>query len=735
MKKKSRREKPVTVELPREEAQKFPHYLALFFLFAYGVGLAVFLTRFFSLTSWNYYGTCFLTLSLSGVVTASVFLYLFASFFQRNRSFCRFWLPFVLLFVSGILFHLLPQLSFDLQDPSGFARLGPVLLTGFTLFVVFFLLGLYWGMSWSGQEKNAGKICALGFFAGGMGVLFVLVAGNWLPVSHLPVALILLVSLAALCQLFVMPYGFFLALLSFLVFLTGFIEWRIAESGGKMADMGNPRLVQPATATEENFSSSMEALPYVLRPTGQYALIGTREGQKIRSLWGEQRVFWAVEPIKFKCERARKNLAGMDGIHLLCNTPLSLVEKKKFDLIDVASDFLEQEDAHCYAITVESCGQYLVSLRAEGILSIPVRIDDFPEYGAKMAATVYQALERSGIVSPDQHLLVYRSPQEMRILASPQVFTEEDVKIVRAFCQNNGWELVWYPGYSGEGKAEEQSEDPVRRILQGKNKTFNDTAFNIAPATWDRPFFYGIIPLTALPHLWGQFHVLPLTEQGLIKHVVIFSLVLVFGGIVLCLFLKKGKTDATSPMLSSFPYFAVLGMAFVLMTAALAQRGAFFLGNSQDAFAATLSGMFIFSGIGAYRALRFDPFHDQGIKWSVLRMVVCLVVYIFILIPVLSLLLSLSPLVKTAAFLLVTAPVAYMAGISLALGMEIMAWQQDRHRILPAMMGIYVLSGIFILPVANIFAMIWGIPLLFFLAVLFYFMAFWFYPRYGRESQ
>jgi hypothetical protein len=143
--------------------------------------------------------------------------------------------------------------------------------------------------------------------------------------------------------------------------------------------------------------------------------------------------------------------------------------------------------------------------------------------------------------------------------------------------------------------------------------------------------------------------------------------------------------------------------------------------------------MFVFYGIGIYRASRFDPLSDQGVKWSVVRTIICLLAYVFILIPVLSLLLSLSPAVKKAAFLLVTLPVAYAAGIFLALGIEIAALQSDRSRILPAIMGIYVLAAMFILPAANIFVMIWGIPLFFFLAVLFYFMAFWLYPRYRKN--
>ncbi|MDR2861145.1 MAG: hypothetical protein LBV07_01135, partial [Syntrophobacterales bacterium] len=549
MGKRSHKEKRVDAEFPQESIKKLPHQLALFFMFAYGAGLAVFLARFFSLTFWQHYGAALLILSFTGIAAASAVLYLFASFFQRNHSFFRFWLPFILLFVSGMAFHLLARSSFDLQQ----FWLIPI---GLVLFSVFFLIGLYCGMSWADQGENARKVCALSFLGGGMGVLFILITGIWLDTFYLPAALIILVSLSALCQLFVMPYGSFLAILSFLVFLTGFVEWRVVESGKKAA-INSQRLALSIEGAEEGKTlSSLDALPYLLRPAGQYALFGTQGGYKIRSLWKEQRVFWAVEPMKHQFEKARKNLAGMAEIHLIRNTPLSLMEKHKFDLIDIDFSFLEQEAAHRYAVTVEAFSQNLVSLQEGGILSVPVKIDDFPEYGARMAATIYQALERNK-VPPPQHIVVYRSPQEMRILASPTVFAEEDIETIKAFCRNNKLDLVWYPGFSEEEETEKQGDALIQGIVQG-SKTLSDTKFNIAPATWDRPF-HGIIPLTALPHFLGKLDVLPLTEQGLIIQVMTFFLILVLGGVILFSFLKKAKTAS-----AFLPYFAVHGMAFAL---------------------------------------------------------------------------------------------------------------------------------------------------------------------------
>jgi len=92
---------------------KIPKYLSLFFVSAYVWGFAVYLFRFFAVTTWSEYGIGILAVSLTGFVLGSVSLSLWPNFFGRYRQAFLFWLPFVLLFVSSLAFQLICQNRFN----------------------------------------------------------------------------------------------------------------------------------------------------------------------------------------------------------------------------------------------------------------------------------------------------------------------------------------------------------------------------------------------------------------------------------------------------------------------------------------------------------------------------------------------------------------------------------------------------------------------------------------------
>jgi hypothetical protein len=162
---------------------------------------------------------------------------------------------------------------------------------------------------------------------------------------------------------------------------------------------------------------------------------------------------------------------------------------------------------------------------------------------------------------------------------------------------------------------------------------------------------------------------------------------------------------------------------------ALIERSIFFLGDGPDAVALVMAGMLFFAGLGSFRASKFDPLSDQGIKWAVPRIMICLVLYIFLLIPVLSLLISLAPVIKAAVVLLVVAPAAYAVGPLLPLGLTIL--RERMGHLLPWALGTYVISGIIAFSLAGMLSVVWGIHVLFFVAFFSYFIVFWIYPGRG----
>jgi len=795
---------------------KIPKYLSLFFVSAYVWGFAVYLFRFFAVTTWSEYGIGILAVSLTGFVLGSVSLSLWPNFFGRYRQAFLFWLPFVLLFVSSLAFQLICQNRFNpllLQN----VELWPgqalqILFYYLALFPVFFLAGLYIGLSFLDLSGDLNKACGFHLVGLAAGSLLVIFFESFLHPFILLAALLPVLALAALCRLFVLRYAMFLTGLILLLFMTGFGAWRIIDGNqaaipdykplaSAMRVQGNqvvaeifsregyyrlldnaaerhridlsdrygfPKVPErpPALGLYRDgdritgvckagqlesayFVASLEAFPYLLKPAGKYLLIGTDGGFKIHALWREKRTIRAVEPDRTVYDLVRKGIAGMTGITLTANSPLPVLESKGFDLIDMSADFLKSADANRYSVTVDALCRYFVSLRDGGILSIPVETGGFSGYAIKMLVTVNQSLQRSGVKEPGRHIMIYRSALGARILVSREAFAENDIAALKAFCRERFFDISWYYGMDPDqnevlhdlppvmpvvngtamkkGATVDALHETALAIFQTPNAVVKETFFNLEPAAFDRPFFYAVYPLKEM--LVRPFAV-PRPETAQLVNLAVLIQVLPPGVFMMFLPLFGRKAAAADrPTLPFVLYFVCLGLGLILISMALIERSIFFLGDGPDAVALVMAGMLFFAGLGSFRASKFDPLSDQGIKWAVPRIMICLVLYIFLLIPVLSLLISLAPVIKAAVVLLVVAPAAYAVGPLLPLGLTIL--RERMGHLLPWALGTYVISGIIAFSLAGMLSVVWGIHVLFFVAFFSYFIVFWIYPGRG----
>ena len=678
------------------------------------------------------------------------------------------------------------------------------------LIPIFFLAGLYIGLNFLDLSGDLAESCAVHLLGLAAGSLLVILFQSFLHPFYLLAALLPVLALAALCRLFVLRYFMFLMGLILLLFITGFGAWRIIDGnrayipdykalssamrvpGNRVADEifardGYYRLLDNVTERRQidlsnqygfpnvpvrpralglyrdgdritgiykggqierpYFTASLDAFPYLLKPTGKYLLIGTDGGFKIHEIWGENRIIHAVEPSRTVYELIRNGASGMTGITLSGNSPLAVLEPKGFDLIDMGSDFLKSADASRYSVTVEALSRYFASLREDGVLSLPVETSGFPGYAIKMLATVKRSLLQNGVKEPGRHVMVYRSALGARVLVSRRAFAEKDIAALQAFCRDRFFDVSWHPGidparmkvlhslFRDVGAVNSKAvadavQDAALTLFRTPETVMVDALFNLEPATLDRPFFYAVYPLSEMQGFLARLAVVPRSEVGQFVNLAVFLQLLVVGVFVMFIPLigRKGVVADCSVM-PVVLYFACLGLGFVMVAVALADRCAFFLGDSHDAVAVVMTGMLVFSAFGSFRASKFDPLSDKGVKWAVLRIMMCLALYVFLLIPVLSLLIPLSPAIKIMISLLIAAPVSYTMGLPLSLG--IVALQERTGNMLPWAFGIYVISVIIAIPLAMMLSVSWGIHLLFFIAVFLYFIAIWAYPGHA----
>jgi hypothetical protein len=191
-----------------------------------------------------------------------------------------------------------------------------------------------------------------------------------------------------------------------------------------------------------------------------------------------------------------------------------------------------------------------------------------------------------------------------------------------------------------------------------REQFFQDYAFNVRPATDDRPYFFHFFRWRALPLMVRTFRQswIPFSEWGYLilvatlAQATLLGIVLIASPLVL---LRRRSTSNDSanagPLggatlrLQVLLYFLALGLGYLFVEMALIQRLVFFLANPSYAVAVVLAGLLFFSGLGsawAGRQLRKGTSARQLACWAAFVVAFAGAVFSFGLQAVLTSLLS-----------------------------------------------------------------------------------------------
>ncbi|MFQ6041108.1 MAG: SAM-dependent methyltransferase, partial [Candidatus Poribacteria bacterium] len=187
--------------------------------------------------------------------------------------------------------------------------------------------------------------------------------------------------------------------------------------------------------------------------------------------------------------------------------------EERYDLIQVALlDSFNASASGVYALsesylyTVEAMREFLGHLKEGGILAITRWLKLPPRDTLKLFATIVAALEKKDGKAPWQQLIFIRSWKTGTILVKNGNFTNEEIVATKEFCEKRSFDLVYYPGIT-ETEANQYNllEQPeyfrgVQTILfENRRKFFEDYAFNIEPATDDKPYFFHFFKWSSVP--------------------------------------------------------------------------------------------------------------------------------------------------------------------------------------------------------------------------------------------
>jgi len=506
---------------------------------------------------------------------------------------------------------------------------------------------------------------------------------------------------------------------------------------------------------------ALDALPYVLLPHPSVLLAGASGGFRISEVLalGAGQVT-ALEPEPVLYAALRHGIGPSPAylkdarVRILRQGPVSAVGRSgPFDLIDMSADFMDASSANVNGFTVQAFAAYLRDLRPGGMLSVPVSIEDFPAYALRMLATVGAALAADGIADPDAHVVVYRSAWNARILVSPAAFSPASIKAIAKWCDDRSFDVSYYDGIDPASLRDDlyndlpavsfdagtvtsygpddSIADEAQAVLHGQ-PSVSGQAFDLAPATDDRPAFYAILRLDDLPLLIARLQILPQAEIGALVNLAVLAQAVVIALLVLCVPLVAprlrgggGMVGLARPVL----YFPALAIGFLFIEIFGIEKASVLLDDRTAGFAVVLSAMLLFSGLGSFFSGRFEGAPERGVWLAGVVVAVWATLMLLCLPPMLLAADGLPEGAQAGLVVLVMAPVSLAMGLPFPLGLS----RLRESGFLPWAWGLNGAFSVVATPLANLTARNCGFHAVLAGAVLMYGVAVISFPRFRRE--
>src|ERR1700691_807791 len=403
----------------------------------------------------------------------------------------------------------------------------------------------------------------------------------------------------------------------------------------------------PGSVWEHDLMSAPPGLANVLRPRGEFAIIGpgggvdvlravangtaSVTGIKINPIIGNtiMRGRYADYSLHLY-ERPEVHIHVTDGRSYLRSSA------QKFDVVQMTLvDTWASTAAGAFALsennlyTVEAFREYFEHLKPEGMVAITRWEFQRPREALRVVSVAMQALHSLGVADPARNFIVASQGAldedgiPVVVLAKKTAFTaEEEAAVQMHFERYDELDSLYLPSQAGHNPFADliASNDPYRFA--------NSYAYNVAPVTDNAPFFFFTLKARQI-----------LGEEGLqgaidwkvnlgvlvLLLVLVISLVAVVGFLILPLALH-GVRQSPLPLL----YFVAVGLGYILVEIAFIQRFVLFLGHPTYALTVVIFLLMLSSGAGSLFSRRW--LHRTQMAWMPLVLViVALIANIFLL--------------------------------------------------------------------------------------------------------
>ncbi len=421
----------------------------------------------------------------------------------------------------------------------------------------------------------------------------------------------------------------------------------------------------PGSVWQKNLMAAPPALANVLRPHGDYAIIGPGGGVDVlRAVANGSHSVTGIEinPIiantimRGRYADYSYHLYERPDVHIHVTDGRSFVRnaKQQYDVVQMTLvDTWASTAAGAFALsenslyTVEAFREYFDHLKPDGMIAVTRWEFQHPREALRVVSVAMQALHESGVQDPARNFIVVSQGNldadgiPVVVLAKKSGFTQEEENVVRGHIQNNALAALYLPSapQSNAFSALILSNDPYSFARQ--------YAYNVAPVTDDAPFFFFTVKL-------GQMFRQQGLQQGIdwkvnlgvavLGMVLIISVVAVLAFLVIPLAVG---TQGAQKHAVRLLYFIAIGLGYILVEIAFIQRFVLFLGHPTYALTVVVFLLLLSSGAGSLLSRRWIG--ETQSAWRPLMIIIAvLVCYVFALPGILNALVGLPFSLKLA---------------------------------------------------------------------------------------
>jgi len=453
------------------------------------------------------------------------------------------------------------------------------------------------------------------------------------------------------------------------------------------ADLGHWQ----GTVWEHNLMAAPPALANVLRPHGEFAIIGPGGGVDVLravangspSITGiEINPIIATTIMRERYADYALHLYERPDVHIHVTDGRSYLRStaQHFDVVQMTLvDTWASTAAGAFALsennlyTVEAFREYFDHLKPEGMIAITRWEFRHPREALRVVAVAMEALHRLGVANPARNFIVASQGEldadgiPVVVLAKKTPFTAaEETAVITHFDHYSELDPLYLPSQPGHNPFSDliASNDPYAFA--------RSYAYNVAPVTDNAPFFFFTLKA-------GQI----LGEKGLregidwkvnlgvlvLLLVLVISLVAVLAFLVLPLALRSGKSrQSPLPLL----YFVAVGLGYILVEIAFIQRFVLFLGHPTYALTVVIFLLMLSSGAGSLFSRKWLP--RTELLWVPLALVVAtLLADVFFLPSRLASLVGLPFGLRLVVSGVILVPLGFVMGMPFPTGLRALA--------------------------------------------------------------